>query len=97
MANPLQQRLEQIATKAWLLTERYQRLVADKEQADRTISELQERVDRQQREIEQLRMKIDHLTMATTLTPGRQDVEMTKAVLAELVREIDRCINELTQ
>ena len=35
--------------------------------------------------------------MATTIAPERKDVERTRALLASLVREIDKCIADLKE
>ena len=66
------------------------------------IQALQQDNDRLRSSLEKLsaecqRLKVDneYLTVASTLTPGRENVEHTRALLAELVREIDRCIADL--
>lgn len=97
MAGNLQQRLDSIKDKAEKLTSRYCRLVEEKRAADTMISDLRQTVERQQRELAGLRQKIEYLTVVTTINPERDKVEQTRVVLSELVREIDKCINELTQ
>lgn len=97
MAGTLQQRLDSIKDKAEKLTSRYRRLVEEKRAADTMISDLRQTVERQQRELAGLRQKIEYLTVVTTINPERDKVEQTRVVLSELVREIDKCINELTQ
>lgn len=44
------------------------------------------------------RMKVDYefLTMASVIAHNREEVEQTRAMLAGLVRDIDRCIAELS-
>lgn len=97
MAGTLQQRLDSIKDKAEKLTSRYRRLIEEKRAADTMISDLRQTVERQQRELAGLRQKIEYLTVVTTINPERDKVEQTRVVLSELVREIDKCINELTQ
>lgn len=68
-----------------------------KEDALRQAENLQEIVDRQRREIQNLRTQLEYLQMASTFAPTREQVEQSRAVLSGLVRDINKCINDLTQ
>lgn len=96
MAGNLQQRLDSLKSKAQLLVERYARVVDAKNAADIRIAELESTISRQKAEIDVMRQKIEHLQVVTTIAHNREDVERTRAFLAELVRDIDKCINELS-
>ena len=96
MAATLQHRLESIGSKAQLLTERYAELLEEKRAAEAEIGELRAQLDRQQREMAHLRQQIENLQVVTTLTPKREDVERSRAFLSQLVRDIDKCIAQLT-
>ncbi len=97
MADNLQQTLERIRNKAGLLTERYAVLYQEKRAGDQRISELEATIVRQKQEIEKLQQEVEYLKIATTLNPDRKDVERSRAILSELVREIDKCILELNE
>lgn len=97
MAGNLQQRLESIKAKAEIITERYKKVEAEKHAAELQIAELQATVRRQHAELQQAMLKIEQLQVVTTLVPRRENVEQTRVILSELVREIDKCINDLTQ
>ncbi len=97
MAGNLQQRLDSLKSKATLLTDRYVALKEAKQEADTTIAKLKKELEQQQRENAILRQQIEHLQVVTTLTPKREDVERSRAFLTELVRDIDKCINELKE
>ncbi len=97
MAGNLQQRLDSLGSKAQLLTSRYEQLLAEKRVADAKISELNTLAERQKKEIDVLRQKLEHLRVVTTITPSRADVERSRAILSQLVRDIDKCIAELTE
>lgn len=97
MAGNLQETLERISNKAALLTERYGILRQEKDSADAHIEELKETILKQHKEIELLRQEIEYLKIATTITPNHKDVEKSRAVLSGLVREIDKCISELSE
>ncbi len=97
MADNLQQTLERIRNKAGLLTERYVVLYQEKRAGDQRINELEATIVRQKQEIEKLQQEVEYLKIATTLNPDRKDVERSRAILSELVREIDKCILELNE
>ncbi len=96
MAANLQERIEKIQAKAALMVERYEHLRLQLAEARDRIEELEAVVDRQRREIEERDRQIEYLKVASVLTPDHRDVESTRAVLSELVREIDKCINQLS-
>lgn len=96
MAGNLQQRLDSLKSKAEILTSRYRRLADEKRAADAMISDLRSTIERQQKELSHLRQQIEYLTVVTTIVPRREDVERSRVILSELVREIDKCITDLT-
>ncbi len=96
MAANLQQRLDSIRSKALLLTERYSEMLEQKRAAEAQIAELRAQLQRQQREMSIMKQQIENLQVVTTLAPKREDVERSRAFLSQLVRDIDKCIAELT-
>lgn len=97
MAGTLQQRIDSLKSKAHLLTERYAALADAKRTADERIAELEATLRKRDNEISILRQQVEHLQVVTTIAPRREDVERSRAFLAELVRDIDKCINELSE
>lgn len=97
MAEELQQRLLRLKSKMELLLEQGAMFRKQKEDALRQAENLQEIVDRQRREIQNLRTQLEYLQMASTFAPTREQVEQSRAVLSGLVRDINKCINDLTQ
>lgn len=97
MAANLQQRLDSIRGKATLLTQRYAELLEEKRAAEAQIAELHTQLRRQQEELARMRQQIESLQVVTTLSRGREDVERSRAFLSQLVRDIDKCIAELTE
>lgn len=97
MAANLQQRIDSIKSKARLLAERHAELMAEKRAAEAQIAELRSQLTRQQREMTHMRQQIENLQVVTTLSPRREDVERSRAFLSQLVRDIDKCIAELTE
>lgn len=97
MAGNLQETLERISNKAALLTERHAILRKEKNLADARIEELNATILKQRKEIESLQQEIEYLKIATTIIPNHKDVEKSRAILSGLVREIDKCISELSE
>ncbi len=97
MAGNLQKTLDRLRSKIAILMERYALLEKAKEDAEGQIKELVVERDNQKKIIEQLQREVEYLRIATTITPDRKDVERSRAMLSGLVREIDKCITELTE
>lgn len=97
MSGILQQRIQALSGKAHLLVSRYATLLKAKTEAEARIAELEAELAEQKRANERLRVEAEELRVVTTLTPRREDVESSRAILAGLVRDIDKCIDELTQ
>jgi len=77
--------------------ERYHVLLESKRQADARILEQDAMILAQKKEIESLRQQVEYLQIATNVIPDNSQTERTRTLISTLVREIDRCINDLTQ
>lgn len=97
MAGNLQQRLDSLKSKAQLLVERYARTEDARCEAESRINDLELEIKRKDREISVLRQQLEQLQVVTTLSPRREDVERSRKFFAELLRDIDKCINELSE
>lgn len=97
MAGNLQQRLDSLKSKAQLLVERYARTEDARREAESRINDLELEIKRKDREISVLRQQLEQLQVVTTLSPRREDVERSRNFFAELLRDIDKCINELSE
>ncbi len=42
-----------------------------------------------------MRQEAEHLKVVHTITPSRDDVQRTRAMISELMRDIDRCIADI--
>lgn len=96
MADNLQQSIDRLKAKAALLTERY--IIVDKarEEALAQVAELQTRVRDLSRQLALRDAEIERLKVSSVLSPDHYDVEATRQFLSGLVREIDKCINQLS-
>lgn len=97
MAADFPQIIERLKSKARLLTERYRVVLEQRNVALERVRELESQQEADRRLIERLSLEVEHLKIASTIVPDRRDVEKSRAVLSELVREIDKCINELKE
>ncbi len=95
MAVELQQTVDRIAAKSRIVFERYEIMKRQVKADAERIARLEEDLAVTRAENEKLRSRIEYLGIAATVAPGREDVERTRALLAKLVREIDRCIADL--
>ncbi len=97
MASDLQQTLERLNRKALNLTERYQTVLHEKQVALSRIAELETLILTLRGRVETLERQVEYLSVVTTAFPSREEMERSKARLSELVREIDKCISDLTE
>lgn len=96
MAFDYHKTLDSIASKSRLLLERYRLLEKAKVETDAQVESLNKQVALMKKEIETLKADNEYLRLAATIAPSRDDVENARGMITELVREIDRCIVDLT-
>ncbi len=61
------------------------------------VAELEAELENSRKLAGKLQQEVEFLKIATTIAPERKDVEQTRALLAELIREIDKCIADLKE
>ncbi len=97
MASDLQQQLESVRAKTRVVSEKYHHLRDAYDAARDEISDLKAQVLARDEEIEKLRMKVEYLSIASTVRLTGDDLAATRAMVADLVRDIDRCIADLME
>ena len=97
MANDLQQTLERLNRKSLNLIERYQSVLQAKQAAEKRIIELETTIDTMRNRIETLERQVEYLSVVTTAFPSREEVKRSQARISELVREMDKCISDLSE
>ncbi len=85
-----------IIAKANLLAQRYEALQKLKEEADAKIASLQAELEARDRELRLIRQEAEYLRTAAVISPDRDQIEETRAIISGIVREIDRCIADLS-
>ncbi|MCM1032838.1 MAG: hypothetical protein NC405_03685 [Odoribacter sp.] len=97
MASDLQQQIDRVQAKTRVLGEKYMALKANYDSARSEISDLKARLLARDNEVRQLHVKIENLTVATYVNASAGDLDSSRAIIADLVREIDRCITDLLE
>lgn len=97
MPGELQQKIQRIEAKARIIVERYALMVAERDKALERIALLEAEVHRLQQQIQRQQTEAEYLKVAMTIAPTREDTARARAILSELVREIDLCISELKE
>ncbi|MDE6802725.1 MAG: hypothetical protein K2J06_08165 [Muribaculaceae bacterium] len=72
-------------------------MIVERDDARRQVADRDATIREQQREIERLTQQVDFLTVVSTALPAPGDIEKSRAILSGLVREIDKCIKDLTE
>lgn len=92
MSADLKQRLDSLRTKTALLLKRHEMLEEAATAARQRIRELEQDNERLQKRIDLLNKENEYLRVVHSVSPSRSDAENTRALLAGLVRDIDKCI-----
>ena len=96
MAADLHSTIERILSKSSVLVEKYHALEVDKLNADKEIERLNLELTALKKEVEQLRQYNEYLKIARTIAPSYEQLAESKNILNQLVREVDKCISQLT-
>ena len=97
MVSELQSTLERIKSKSDVLLEKYDALRLEKEAVEQENSQLRSRLAQLDKELELMRRDYEYLQMARMITPTRESVIQSRAILAKLVQDVDKCISQLME
>ena len=89
IVNGLEARISKLIERQTELQEKYDNLVQENKG-------LQQEVASRQRKIEELENQYESLRVARTMVGSKEDKHMTKLKINTLIREIDKCIVELS-
>lgn len=96
MAVSLQQRIDRIKSKAAVLNERYIAMSKARDDAERRVAERDAEIDGLRRQLAERDREIERLKVSNVLTPDHRQVEQTRQLISSLVRDIDKCIAQLS-
>ena len=97
MVSELQTTLRRLQAKSDVLLEKYHALKLEKEAGEQENDQLRSRLAQLDKEIEKLRLDYEYLQMARMITPTRESVVQSRAILAKLVQDVDKCISQLME
>ena len=95
MAYDFERAIERLRGKAAMVAKRYQIAIEQRDAARDEIKRLEDELSVKDREIRELKLKIEYLSVVTSARPGADEMKRSRAMLSELVREIDQCISDL--
>ena len=96
MARDFKSRIDAVSAKLLVLTERYESMEQAYEAARQEIIMLKASLLAKDKEIDQLRTRAEYLTVASNLRGGSRS-DLAKALIADLLRDVDRCIDDLIE
>ncbi len=96
MATDLHSTIERILNKSSVLVEKYHALEAENESAKQEIRQLQNEVLALKKEVEILRQDNEYLRIARSIVPSYEQLAESKSIINQLVRDVDKCISQLT-
>ena len=97
MVSELQTTLRRLQAKSDVLLEKYHALKLEKEAVEQENDQLRSRLAQLDKEIEKLRLDYEYLQRARMITPTRESVVQSRAILAKLVQDVDKCISQLME
>jgi hypothetical protein len=97
MADELTSQLTRIGEKSRFLVERYRVVTQQRDNALSTIDTLQKSLLERDKELQQLKMQVEYLTLSSSISPDKDALDKTAAIITGLVRDIDRCIADLKE
>jgi len=95
MSTELKDKMQQLLRKTEVLRDRYLALHSEKQALERQLEQQQLEIVQLQKELSQLRIDNEYLTVAHTIAPNREAVDRYKKQVSQMVRDIDRCIKQL--
>ena len=96
MATDLHSVVERILTKSSVLVEKYHALEEDRANAEKEIASLRNEIMALRKEVEQLRQDNEYLKLARSIAPSQVQLAESKSIISQLVRDVDKCISQLT-
>ena len=96
MASNLQDTLQRVVNKSEILIEKYRALLEEKRRVDAANESLSSKNVALEKEIERQRQQNEDLRLARSISSTPEQTEANRARISKLVRDIDKCISQLT-
>ncbi len=97
MASDLHQQIERVRAKTLVLSEKYAMTRASLEEAREQITDLKAKIMSRDKTIQDLKAKVEYLTVVSVIEHDAGSVEASRAIIADLLKEVDKCIRDLVE
>lgn len=97
MADTLSDIFERMLGKLQVLVEKYNALKVYNQQLNEEKSALEKEIQRQKKEIEALSMENQYLRIARIAAPDKESIAKSRELIAKLVRDVEKCIEQLNE
>ena len=97
MAKDLAEQLTRLGHKSELLVTRFESLRRRNQELASELEELRATLRARDAQIERLLLEKEHMRVSAAVAATPEDVKRARALVAELVRDIDACIADLTR
>lgn len=95
MAESLSDIFERLLAKQQILIERYDAIKEKLDASEEEVKALKKENEKQKQRIEKLEMDNNYLQIARQIAPDRESLDRGRAMIAKLVRDVDKCIEQL--
>ena len=95
MATDLSAQLQRLGHKSELLTTRFATLKSENEALRAREEDLQAQIRKLTAANEQMARELEFLRLSAAIAPNSQDTREARALISNLVREIDACVADL--
>ena len=97
MAGEIQERIMRLKHKLELVSSQYALIIKQKNELQLKIATLQDEIDSLRKNNQKQQENIELLYAARAVAPTRNELERSRTILSNLVREVNKCITDLTQ
>ena len=97
MADTLSDIIGRMLGRLQILVEKYNALKAYNQQLNEEKSALEKEIQRQKKEIEVLTMENQYLRIARISAPDKESIAKSRELVAKLVRDVEKCIEQLNE
>lgn len=78
-----------------MVAKRYHLAIEQRDAVRKELAKREEELAAKEREIKELKLKIEYLSVVTSARPDVEEMKKSRAMLSSLVRDIDQCISDL--
>lgn len=97
METDLSSHIAEIKTRSQMLVKRILDERRARQQAENRVEELSAECESLRRQLAESNRRVEYLKVTQLVNPTREDVDSSRRVLSDLVREIDKCIADLSE